>query len=92
VATFDELRRRLEEGRFQLTRFDEGGGREMTAQDGSMFEVPASETPGPVTPEIRLLAPAEGMPPGLEVVGLRAVVSLSWERAGDGIRSRIEYR
>jgi hypothetical protein len=66
--------------------------RELSAQDGSMFEAPAPAAPGEVAPEIRLVAPVGDFPPGLEVVGLRAVVSLSWERTDGRLISRIGYR
>jgi hypothetical protein len=92
MESFEELRASLEGIQFQVRKSDEGGVRELSAQDGSMFEAPAPAAPGEVAPEIRLVAPVGDFPPGLEVVGLRAVVSLSWERTDGRLISRIGYR
>lgn len=92
IDSFEELRTSLEGIRFQVTKSDEGGVRGLSAANPEMFEAPAPAAPGEVAPGIRLVAPQAGMPPGLEVVGLRAIVSLTWERAGERLRSKIEYR
>jgi len=90
--SIEALRDALRERGFEVHIGAHGIRRTLSADQDDLFEPPAPERRGRAEPALALTPPDPGMPPGIEVTGLRTRVSLVWSREEDRLRRRIEYR
>lgn len=89
--TTDELRWRLQELQFELTRTHHGRTQKLTSMDESLYTYPRPSQPDG---KFVLLEPAaQGLPPRITAPGLSPEPTLYWTRTTDGtLQHDVEYR
>ncbi|MFG0283952.1 MAG: DUF1570 domain-containing protein [Phycisphaerales bacterium JB039] len=85
-ATIEDLKTELRARSFTIQTTGHGAPEELSADDDAWFQPPAPERPNPRQPAEFVLLPAAGddLPPAIELRGLRASLTLTFQRDDAG--------
>lgn len=83
-ATFEELRRTLEQVPFKAKRFTAAGWQEWSAANPGVFDIPPEKPGGPATTPELVAGVTPDLPPELHARVGRTALTIRWRRAKSG--------